>query len=42
MTTSAGQPGSSRPGFRTTLIRVLTVQVIALVLLGLLQALYHV
>jgi hypothetical protein len=42
MTTRRGTPGADGPGFRTTLIRVLTVQVIALALLWLLQTLYHV
>ena len=33
-------PGSGRPSFRTILVRVLAVQVVALALLWLLQARY--
>jgi len=42
MTTSDSQPDRTGPGFRTTLIRVLAVQVVALALLWLLQTLYNV
>jgi hypothetical protein len=35
-------PESSGSRFRTTLVRVLAVQVVALTLLGLIQALYNV
>lgn len=35
-----GDPGDTAPRFRTTLIRVLTVQVFALLVLWLLQARY--
>ena len=40
--TPSEQPGdASTPGFRTTLIRVMVVQIIALILLWVLQARYH-
>jgi len=42
MPQDAASPPTRRPTFRTTLVRVLIVQAVALALLGLLQAVYNV
>ena len=42
MTPGDDRADDPRPDFRTTLIRVLAVQLVALALLWLLQSLYHV
>lgn len=41
MTLPDPSPGATRSKFRSTLVRVLIVQAVALVLLGLLQILYN-